>query len=94
MKTLKQLQDHLGEFQDLCVQTAQLSDFAEQMQQEKLADTKTIMAMGVLVEKLNVRKAAIRTEFEHCFRTFAQPDNRVAFMKTFSLQNQFRGRTV
>ncbi|MCP5245783.1 MAG: CHAD domain-containing protein [Burkholderiales bacterium] len=94
LKTLKQLQDHLGEFQDLCVQTVQLSDFAEQMRQEKLADTKTIMAMGVLVEKLNVRKAAIRTEFEHCFRTFAQPDNRVAFMKTFSLQNQFRGRTV
>jgi hypothetical protein len=52
------------------------------------------MAMGVLVEKLNVRKAVIRAEFEHCFEAFAQPDNRVAFMDTFSLHNQSRGRTV
>lgn len=94
LKILKQLQDHLGEFQDLCVQTIQLCDFAEQMQQERLADAKTIMAMGVLVEKLNARKAVIRAEFEDCFETFAQPDNRVAFMNTFSLRNQSRGRTV
>lgn len=94
LKILKQLQDHLGEFQDLCVQTTQLCDFAEQMQQEGLADAKTIMAMGVLVEKLNARKAVIRAEFEHCFETFAQSDNRVAFMNTFSLHNQSRGRTV
>lgn len=94
LKTLKQLQDHLGEFQDLYVQTIQLCGFAEQMQQEELADAKTIMAMGVLVEKLNARKAVVRAEFEHCFSTFAQPDNRVAFMNTFSLQHQSRDRTV
>ena len=94
LKILKQLQDHLGEFQDSCVQTTQLCDFAEQMQQEGLADARTIMAMGGLVEKLNARKAVIRAEFEHCFETFAQPDNRVAFMNTFSLHNQSRGRTV
>jgi CHAD domain-containing protein len=87
LKTLKQLQDHLGDFQDLCVQTTQLCGFAEQMQQEGLADAKTIMTMGILVEKLNVHKAEIRADFEHCFKTFAQPDDKVAFMDTFGLQH-------
>jgi CHAD domain-containing protein len=87
LKKLKQLQDHLGDFQDLCAQTIQLCGFAEQMQQEGLVDAKTIMTMGILVEKLNVRKAAIRADFEHCFKTFAQPDDKVAFMNTVDLQN-------
>ncbi len=94
LKTLKQLQDTLGDFQDLCVQTAQLCGFAEQMQQEGSADAKTIMAMGVLVEKLNARKAVVRVELEHRFQTFAQPDNKAAFMNTFSLHNQPESRTV
>jgi len=87
LKAIKQLQDHLGDFQDLCVQTTQLCGFAEQMQREGLADTRTIMTMGILVEKLNVRKSVIRADFEHCFKTFAQPDDKVAFMNTFGLQN-------
>lgn len=94
LKTLKQLQDHLGDFQDLCVQTAQLCGFAEQMQQEGSADAKTIMAMGILVEKLNARKTVVRTELEHRFQTFTQPDNKAAFMNTFSLHNQPESRTV
>ncbi len=94
LKTLKQLQDHLGDFQDLCVQTAQLCGFAEQMQQEGSADAKTIIAMGVLVEKLSARKAVVRAELEHRFRIFAQPDNKAASMVTLSLNNQSESRTV
>jgi len=80
LKTLKQLQDNLGDFQDLCVQIQQIKGFAEQMQQEGLADTKTIMAMGVLVEKLNDRKMVVRTEFTQRFKEFVQPDNKSAFV--------------
>ncbi len=79
LKILKRLQDNLGDFQDLCVQIQQLKGFAEQMLQEGLADTKTIMAMGVLVEKLNDRKIAVRSEFAQCFKVFSEIDKESTF---------------
>ncbi|MDR4514932.1 CHAD domain-containing protein [Nitrosomonas sp.] len=92
LKTLKQLQDNLGDFQDLCVQIGQLNGFAEQMQQEGLADTRTIMAMGVLVEKLNERKMALRAEFGRRFESFTQPENKAAFVEALQVQ-QLEGVT-
>jgi len=87
VKTLKMLQENLGDFQDLCVQVNQLNCFAEQMRQEGLADTKTIMAMGVLVQKLTAHKAAVRTEFSQRFRAFIQTDkNNAAFTRALSSQ--------
>ncbi|WP_292988063.1 CHAD domain-containing protein [Nitrosomonas sp.] len=86
IKTLKMLQENLGDFQDLCVQVNQLNCFAEQMRQEGLADTKTIMAMGVLVQKLTVRKAAVRTEFSQRFKAFIQADKGAALMHAWSHQ--------
>ncbi len=50
------------------------------MRQEGLADTRTIMAMGVLVEKLNVRKVTARAEFAQRFKLFSQPDKKMAFV--------------
>lgn len=86
LKTLKQLQDNLGDFQDLCVQIEQLNGFAEQMQQEGLADTKTIMAMGVLVERLNERKTALRAEFRRQFESFIQPEKKAVFVEALRVQ--------
>lgn len=84
LKILKQYQENLGDFQDLCIQTAQLNHFAEQMQQEGLADTQTIMAMGVLVEKLNQRKRMVRAEFEQRFKAFAAPESEAVFVGIFN----------
>lgn len=86
VKTLKQLQQNLGDFQDLSVQLEQLKGFAEQMRQEGVAEAKTIMAMGVLVEKLNERKALVRAEFSQCFKVFAKAVEKSAFARTFSPQ--------
>jgi len=97
LKQLKQLQDNLGDFQDLCIQTTQLNHFAEQMQQEGhegYADTKTIMAMGVLVEKLYLRKTVVRAEFHRRFKTFAQPETSNAFSDLFNPQHQPEGISV
>ncbi|MCP5246197.1 MAG: CHAD domain-containing protein [Burkholderiales bacterium] len=87
IKTLKQLQDNLGDFQDLCVQLEQLKAFAEQMRQEDMAGTKTIMAMGVLVEKLNARKVLVRAEFNQRFKMFGQAENKSAFVRALSPRN-------
>jgi len=94
LNILKQFQDNLGDFQDLCIQTTQLNHFAEQMQQEGLANTKTVMAMGVLVEKLNTRKTRVRFEFDQHSKTFAQPDIKEAFSDLFKPQNQTKGMQV
>ena len=94
LKTLKQLQENLGDFQDLCVQITQLKEFAAQMQREGLAETRTIMAMGVLVEKLTERKTAVRIAFSQRFKVFAQADEKMAFARAFRPQNQTEGMTV
>lgn len=88
IKSLKQLQENLGDFQDLSIQTAQLTSFAEQMQQEGLADAQTIMAMGVLIEKLNKRKAIVRENFNQRFNAFTMPDIKATFTEVFGPQRR------
>lgn len=88
LKTLKLLQANLGDFQDLSVQITQLNRFAQDMQNEGLAETKTIMAMGVLVEKLITRKQAVRAQFRACFREFTSPSKRTEFIKVLSFHHQ------
>lgn len=66
------------------MQLEQLKRFAQQMQQEGVAGTKTIMAMGVLVEKLNARKASVRAEFSQRFKVFSQQKEKSAFVRAFS----------
>jgi hypothetical protein len=46
------------------------------MQNERLADTKTFMAMGVLVEKLVTRKNVVRAQFGKCFMEFTSSSNK------------------
>lgn len=88
LKTLKLLQANLGDFQDLSIQITQLNRFAQDMQNEGLAETKTIMAMGVLVEKLITRKQAVRAQFRACFREFTSPGKRTEFINALSFHHQ------
>lgn len=91
IKSLKLLQDNLGDFQDLCVQTQQLSDFAQQMQSEGLADTKTIMAMGVLVQNLVAQKETVRCHFSERFKEFSSAESVMEFKTAFSCANTLEG---
>lgn len=91
IKRLKLLQDNLGDFQDLCVQTQQLSDFAQQMQDEGLADTKTIMAMGVLVQNLISQKETVRCHFSERFKEFTSAESVMEFKAAFSCANTLEG---
>lgn len=94
IKNLKLLQDNLGDFQDLCVQTQQLSDFAQQMHDEGLADTKTIMAMGVLVQNLVTQKEAVRDHFSERFKEFSFAERVMEFKTAFSHINSLEGAPV
>jgi CHAD domain-containing protein len=94
IKTLKLLQENLGDFQDLSIQITQLIRFAQEMQDEGLAETKTIIAMGVLVEKLTARKEAVRAHFGECFKEFTSPSKRAEFTNALSPHHQPGGMSV
>jgi len=85
VKYLKKLQDNLGELQDLCVQTDQLDHFAEQMRNEEMDDPKTMVAMGVLVEKLKQRRGKVKSAFRHLFQQFSEPATIKEFRNTLDI---------
>lgn len=70
IKVLKGLLDNLGNFQDLAVQAANLRHQAQMMEEEGVATTDAILAMGVLVGDLYQRQNQARTEFAEIFAKF------------------------
>lgn len=80
IKALKRLQEHLGDFQDISIQIIQLNRFAQDMQNEGMAEARTIMAMGVLVEKLLIRKKTVREQFQEYFKEFTTSDKKTEFV--------------
>ncbi len=82
IRTLKQLQDHLGDFNDLKVQQAHLKAMAEALAREG-APAATLMAVGRLVAHLEVQQQAERRRFAKAFRRFATADHRATFHHLF-----------
>lgn len=70
IRSLKRLQDNLGDFQDYEVQAASLRAFGRQMQEEGIGGPETMMAMGMLVAELERRQMEVRREFEGRFHKF------------------------
>ena len=83
IKALKGLQDNLGDFNDLEVQQLKLPEFALQMMTEDSAAPETLMAMGRLVERLEVSQHRERDRFAECFARFEKRKNRKAFRRLF-----------
>jgi CHAD domain-containing protein len=81
--SLKGLQETLGDYQDLQVQSEALEEIALRMEKEKGASPRTYMAMGRLVEGLHGRSAKGRGRFEKCFTRFSSRRQRALFKKYF-----------
>ncbi len=84
IKTLKSLQENLGDFQDYEVQVTTLKQFSQRMVEEAAAPTATLLAMGMLIEGLERRQQQARDEFDERFKQFALADNRERFQKLFA----------
>jgi CHAD domain-containing protein len=69
---LKGLQDSLGEYQDVHVQSAALRGFAEEMAGGSGESPATYLALGMLLERLRVREGELRGEFAQRFGAFAR----------------------
>lgn len=89
IRTLKELQDNLGAFQDLSVQTRALADFAVELQQKGRAPVRTLLAMGMLIGNLEQRREAVRSAFAESFARFVGEKNR-AFFKRLGAATQTR----
>jgi CHAD domain-containing protein len=70
IKSLKQLQDVLGEFQDLHVQAGRLRDGADELARRP-GGTDSLLAAGKLIAGLEGRQHEVRDEFDAHFKLFA-----------------------
>ena len=93
VKLLKVLLENLGKFQDLAVQADHLREMAQQMRDEGLANTDTLLAMGVLVGDLFIRQERARVEFAEIFARFDTKDHQAMFRELFASEKK-RGQRL
>lgn len=91
---LKGLQDNLGEFQDMDVQSHALHDFARQMAQQGVTNSDTFMAMGVLADGMEQRKKQLKQDFGECYGNFAREKYQKLFRKLFKPDHKPQQVTV
>jgi CHAD domain-containing protein len=82
-RELKSLQDNLGDFQDLEVQTSTLGHYAEQMRTEGHMNARTERAMATLQAGLRTAMHEVRSEFEDRFARFSRKPNVQRFQRLF-----------
>jgi len=84
IKSLKGLQEVLGDFQDYEVQEDALRKFSEEMMRLQSISTPTFLAMGVLVQKLDEKRCQARNDFAVHFVEFKTPSNQAIFKSLFA----------
>ncbi|MGD8843518.1 MAG: CHAD domain-containing protein [Gammaproteobacteria bacterium] len=80
---LKQLQDNLGDFQDIDVQIDSLKRFAMEMRRRGEYSDATAKAMDALLAVLEAQVHTVRAEFEAHFRRFDSKDNHRSYKRLF-----------
>jgi CHAD domain-containing protein len=83
IRSLKQLQTNLGNFNDCEVQRLTLQRFANEMHREGLASADNLLAMGRLMDHLSRQQLDERRRFQTCFTSFSLPDNRKRYRRLF-----------
>ena len=82
VRTLKALQDTLGRFQDREVQATTLRSLRDDVAALD-GGPAALMAMGLLVDRLEADQAAARAEFAERFAAFAARPQRALVRETF-----------
>ena len=84
IKQLKNLQDNLGDFNDLCVQQEYLLNITAELPASQQQLKKTLVAIGGLVETLEREKQSVKDAFARTFTDFAAPANQALFQELFA----------
>ena len=85
IKTLKDLQENLGDFQDLEVQQDQLRGYGREMSAAGLMSPATQAAISALVRQLESRQADARRAFAARFEDFSTKSHRKLFERLFAV---------
>ncbi len=82
---LKALQAVLGDFNDYCVQSHDLEQFAKLIAAGQASDVppQTLLTLGALIDILNKQRAEARIQCDVAFEQFASEANRKAYRKLF-----------
>jgi CHAD domain-containing protein len=91
IKQLKNLQDNLGEFNDLSVQQEYLMHMAEELPMDDPRSRKALVATGYLVENLSYKQNGVKANFAGTFMEFASPANQKLFRQLFAKKGK-KGR--
>lgn len=83
IKNLKEFQEVLGEFQDCQMQESNLKLFSGEMLANNIP-VNTFLAMGVLIQNLDIRRSDARNDFASRFKIFKQTENQSAFKALFA----------
>lgn len=83
IKELKQLQENLGDYQDLDVQISSLEHFAEEMEQRGVYDGTAARAMKALLASLHAQMDDVRAHFHERFERFSRKETRSLFRELF-----------
>jgi CHAD domain-containing protein len=78
IKNLKGLQEVLGDFQDYAVQEETLKLFSEEMINKHI-HANTLLAMGMVIQNLDILKDKARKDFASKFKTFKHEENQDVF---------------
>ncbi len=84
IKQLKRLQDHLGHFQDLCIQIEMLEQFGGIYPVHNSRDNKTLLSIGCLIGFLTAEKQSTKNHYEAVFTHFVSAQNRKLYQQLFS----------
>ncbi len=71
IRALKELQDNLGEYQDLSVQIASMRRFEDELGRSAASAATTLRAIEVLVDAFRRRQDEVRAEFAERFAAFS-----------------------
>ncbi len=83
IRTLKQLQDNLGDFNDLQVQSEVLQQISKEIHAKNRAGPETLMAIGNLVATLRQQREFERQAFFGRYKKFARPAMAARFRRLF-----------
>ena len=88
VKQLKELQDTLGGFNDMELQRARLTSFADQLMTAGGARPETIFAIGRLADLMAARQDDYRREFATRFASFADRESWKLYRRLFAGDGQ------
>jgi CHAD domain-containing protein len=89
IEQLKNLQDNLGDFNDLCVQQEYLLNTTAELPVSRQQLKKTSVAIGSLIGTLDREKQSVKAALAKTFTAFAAPENQELFRQLFAAKEKY-----